>query len=158
MGGWDVLSALHGTLYDVTVRGPFRIVTRMPPSRIAGARSAVMMLQQSIAARTAAQPQLLSLAGRLELATAQLQRSAAACGGSAVAMADGRTGAIQAVASGPDSDEEEPQAADALADGLDPHAGDSDDEEEEEDAYREAPGDSASEVSKDVEQEDSDLE
>ena len=126
--------------------------------RVAGACSAVTMLQESIAARSAAQPLLLSLAGRLELATAQLPRPAPDGAVSAALVADGRTGAFQAVSGGVDHDEEdEALAADALADGLDPQAEDSDDEDEDADALRDASGDSESERCRDTEQEDSDL-
>lgn len=118
----------------------------------------MMMLQQSVAARSAAQPLLLSLAGRLELATAQLPRPAADGGASAAPVADDRTGANQAVASGLDSSEDEPLATDALADGLDPQVGDSGDEEDDEYALREESDDSEPELSGDMEQEDSDLE
>ena len=125
----------------------------------AGARSAVSMLQESIAARSAAQPLLLSLAGRLELATAQLPRPVPGGSDSAAARADGLTAADHAVASGFASSEDEPLAADALADGVDVHSDGSDDEEEgDEEALTVATDESsASDGSDDIERDGSDL-
>jgi len=119
----------------------------------------VTMLQESIAARSAAQPLLLSLAGRLELATAQLPRSVAHGGGGAAARVDDHTRADHAVASGFASSEDEPLAADALADGVDAQSDGSDDEDAGQEDLALAPDeDSASDVSKDMERDNSDLE
>ena len=102
--------------------------------RRAGARSAVLMLQDSIVARSAVQPRLLSLAGRLELAAAQLPRPAAVVS-SAAADGPPAAHAAAAVATGLDSDEDEPRATDALADDMSAGEADGgDDEEEEEDS------------------------
>ena len=117
------------------------------------------MLQESIVARSAAQPLLLSLAGRLELATAQLPRPVANGDGDAAARPDGHTRADHAMASGFASSEDEPLAADALADGPEAQTDGSDDEEGgDEDLALVTDEDSVSEVSKDMERDDSDLE
>ena len=117
------------------------------------------MLQESIAARSMAQPLLLSLAGRLELATAQLPRPLADGNDSAAVRAGGHTGADHAVTSGFASSEDEPLAADALADGFDAQSDGSDDDEGDEAALTAVTDDdSASVVSRDMEQDGSDLE
>ena len=116
------------------------------------------MLQRSIAARSAAQPLLLSLAGRLELATAQLPRQAADGSDGAAVRADDQMAAARAVASRLDSHEDEPLAADALADGLGPDSGGSGDEDEEEELSRLTDNDSVSDASNDLEQDDGDRE
>ena len=118
-----------------------------------------MMLQESIAARSAAQPLLLSLAGRLELASAQLPRPVASGADSAAARADGHMRTDHAVASGFASSEDEPLAADALADGQEAQTDGSDDEEAgEEDLTMATNEDSESDIRKDMDRDGSDLE
>ncbi len=122
----------------------------------AGPRSAVAMLQESIAARSAVQPLLLSMAGRLELATAQLPRPAAA--GSSAAAADrlGIAHVAAAVATGLDSDEDEPRAADALTDGVSAgQAVSSEEEDGDEPSSSASEDDSASDGSRSMHQDDS---
>ena len=114
------------------------------------------MLQESIAARSAVQPLLLSLAGRLELATAQLPRNAGPVSSAAEADRLGSTPGAAAVATGLESDEDEPHAADALTDGIEVGDADSSEAEEEDDLSSIVPEDeSMSDGSRDMHQGDS---
>ena len=108
------------------------------------------MLQRSISARSAAQPALLGLSGRLDLALAQLPAQAAAGDAHEQRV---NLGSALATRSGYDSDGDEPAAVDAFAECA---VGDvsSESEDEDEAPSEQEAGDDDSEGAEDTDDDD----